>query len=92
MRLLALIAVVAVGLLWYVAIFHPNHIGPSVRRYCEYGSMSEPQFAGCLEHVTSKRIESLHTHAAQFAKGELAQCLADAGPICDDTPAPDDQP
>jgi hypothetical protein len=82
---MALTLAVVIGSLWYAATSHHPDDGPSVRRYCEYGSVSVPQFAGCLNHVTKQRIEALHTHAAQFAKGELDRCLADSGPICDDS-------
>jgi hypothetical protein len=82
---LVLVAVIAVGgaIAYGAIMLHPPR-EPSVARYCEYGSRSEPQFAGCLNHVTVQRIKSLNTHAAQFAKGEIASCLADAGPICHD--------
>jgi hypothetical protein len=53
-----------------------------LRRYCEYGVVSRAQLAGCLDHVTDSQIDRLQTDAARFARGDLWQCLSDAGPFC----------
>jgi hypothetical protein len=80
--------VVAILLLAGVAVWVYAHrdtgTGTSLRRYCEYGSVSEAQFAGCLNHVTEDQINARNTDAARFAKGKLDACLATAGPICDE--------
>ena len=53
-----------------------------LRDYCEYGAVSSAELQGCLNHVSDAAIYRLQTDAAQFARGELTQCLADAGPYC----------
>jgi hypothetical protein len=40
------------------------------------------KLAGCLDHVTDGQINRLQTDAARFARGDLWQCLSDAGPFC----------
>jgi hypothetical protein len=53
-----------------------------LRKYCEYGVVSKAQLAGCLDHVTDSQIDRLETDAARFSRGDLWQCLSDAGPFC----------
>jgi hypothetical protein len=50
--------------------------------YCSYGTVSRAQVAECEERVSSSYIDSLHTNAARFARGELEECLGDSGPFC----------
>ncbi len=50
--------------------------------YCRYGAVSNAQLQGCLDHVTTDRINELHTNAARFATGGLESCLGDSGPFC----------
>jgi hypothetical protein len=57
--------------------------GPSIVDYCEYGSVSQAQLDGCIEHVTTEDIRRLSTHAALYAESGLDECLADAGPFCE---------
>jgi hypothetical protein len=64
--------------------------------YCRYGVVFSTELQGCLDHVTTGRIDHLDTNAARFARGQLKSCLADAGPFCAqalavrDAPTPDD--
>lgn len=53
-----------------------------IEAYCSYGSISEAQLEGCMEHVTDADIESRTTNAAEYARGDLDECLYDAGPFC----------
>lgn len=55
-----------------------------VEAYCSYGAVSEAQLDGCLDHVTEDDFANLDTHAAEYARGELDECLEDSGPFCDD--------
>ena len=50
--------------------------------YCSYGAVSDAQLDGCLNHVTDEVIDRRDTNAARFAKEQLHECLADAGPFC----------
>lgn len=50
--------------------------------YCQYGSVSQAQLEGCYFHVHIREIEGRNTNAAQWARGELDECLSDAGPFC----------
>jgi hypothetical protein len=52
-----------------------------VTTYCSYGAVSQAQLDGCEQHVTNY-IDGLSTNASRYARGELNQCLADAGPYC----------
>lgn len=52
--------------------------------YCRYGAVSQAQLEGCLDHVTTKRVDHLKTNAARFAQGQLQACLSDSGPFCAD--------
>jgi hypothetical protein len=51
--------------------------------YCQYGGVSVAQLRGCYMHVHIGEIEGRDTNAARWARGELDECLADAGPYCD---------
>jgi hypothetical protein len=53
-----------------------------VVRYCEYGSVSQEQLNGCIEHVSSGDVEGRDTNAARYARGEIDSCRSDAGPFC----------
>jgi hypothetical protein len=61
--------------------------GVLVTRYCNFGSVSEAQFAGCLEHVTPEQIRHRATPAARFARGEIT-CAQGGGPDCNDDIGP----
>lgn len=50
--------------------------------YCQYGAVSAAQLRGCYMHVHIGEIEGRDTNAAKWARGELDECLADAGPYC----------
>jgi hypothetical protein len=54
-----------------------------VSAYCHYGAVSEAQLNGCIDHVGTEQIDRLDTNAARYARGELDECLADAGPFCE---------
>ena len=56
--------------------------GDPVARYCEYGSVSQGQLDGCKSHVSESDFSASSTDAARYARGELSDCLADAGPFC----------
>lgn len=58
--------------------------------YCNYGVVSKAQFEGCMHHASEATIESSNSHAARFARGELQDCLSDAGPFCAQALAYDD--
>ena len=53
-----------------------------IYRYCSYGSVSEAQLDGCVDHVKPGEILDLRTNAARFARYEITRCLYDAGPFC----------
>jgi len=52
--------------------------------YCAYGAVSEAQLAGCESHVEESDIDELDTNAAEYSRGELDECLDDAGPFCEE--------
>jgi hypothetical protein len=54
----------------------------TITAYCQYGSASKAQMEGCYFHVHLGEIEGRDTNAAKWAKGELDECLDDAGPYC----------
>lgn len=54
----------------------------TITTYCQYGSVSTAQMEGCYFHVHLGEIESRDTNAAKWARGELDECLKDAGPYC----------
>lgn len=41
-----------------------------VEEYCAYGSVSQAQEDGCVEHVTADEIDALDTPAARYARGQ----------------------
>jgi len=53
-----------------------------IATYCEYGAVSRAQLEGCYFHVHVDEIEGRDTNAADWARGDLEECLADAGPFC----------
>ena len=57
--------------------------GDLVTGYCSYGSVSQAQLEGCIEHVTPRTVDSYSTNSARYARGTLDSCLADAGPFCE---------
>ena len=57
--------------------------GDVVHDYCAYGAVSEAQLEGCETHVDEATVDSYDTNAAQYARGELDECLQDAGPFCE---------
>jgi hypothetical protein len=54
-----------------------------VEAYCSYGAVSEAQLQGCIENVTADEVDGYDTNAADYARGELDQCLEDSGPYCE---------
>jgi hypothetical protein len=50
--------------------------------YCVYGSVSEVQYDGCLQHVSLEEVLHRHTDAAEYAMGNRTTCGYDAGPGC----------
>ena len=64
-------------------------IGDPVERYCSYGAVSEAQLQGCLSNVTEDEIYPLTTNAAEYSRGQILTCEADAGPFCEGPPEPD---
>jgi len=61
----------------------------SVEAYCSYGAVSERQLAGCIDHVTENDFGDLNTEAARYGRGEIDECMADAGPFCGEDEAVD---
>lgn len=55
-----------------------------VAEYCAYGAVSDAQLAGCESHVEESDIDALDTNAAEYSRGNLNECLDDAGPFCED--------
>ena len=54
-----------------------------VADYCSYGAVSAAQLQGCIDHVSDATVESYDTNAAQYARGDLDDCLEDSGPFCE---------
>ena len=54
----------------------------TVDDYCSYGATSVPQYRGCVDHVSREDVEAIDSNAARYARGEIDECLADAGPQC----------
>jgi len=54
-----------------------------VEDYCAYGAVSQAQLDGCIDHVTPQTVDDYDTNAAEYARGELEECLGDAGPFCE---------
>jgi hypothetical protein len=50
-----------------------------VTAYCSYAAISSEQLAECVEHVRVQQILRDDTNAGRYARGELDQCLGDAG-------------
>jgi ABC-type Fe3+-siderophore transport system permease subunit len=57
--------------------------GGHLYSYCAYGAVSRAQLQGCLDHVKDRSIDDMTTNAADFANRRLDECLADAGPFCE---------
>jgi|ERR1044072_377033 hypothetical protein len=57
-----------------------------VQAYCSYGAVSRAQLEGCIDHVSAAEALDYDTNAGAFARGELEECLADAGPFCETRP------
>lgn len=45
-----------------------------VEAYCAYGSKSEAQYRGCVEHVTIERVNAANTAAGRYARGDGSDC------------------
>jgi hypothetical protein len=81
----------AAGALLWLASFvvlpvyaaYKSHQHGSLADYCHYGSVSKAQFEGCMRHADGDAIYRLDTNAAQFARRDLEECRADAGPMCE---------
>lgn len=55
----------------------------TVEAYCSYGAVSQEQLDGCVSHVTEEVVDGYDTNAARYARGEIDDCRADAGPFCE---------
>jgi hypothetical protein len=53
-----------------------------VTRYCNYVAQTEEAFQPCLDANRDRAFLSEDSNPARYAKGELTECLADAGPRC----------
>jgi hypothetical protein len=53
-----------------------------VGAYCFYGAVNVPQLRGCVAHASPSEIARLDANAAEYARGELDDCLTDVGPFC----------
>lgn len=53
-----------------------DYDGRLVYNYCEYDTVSQAQFEGCLEHVTADEIRDRDTEAARAAR-ELTDAEAE---------------
>jgi len=53
-----------------------------VTRYCNYVAQTEAEFQPCLDDNRDRAFLSEDTNPARYAKGELKECLDDAGPRC----------
>ena len=55
-----------------------------VEDYCSYGAVSQAQLDGCVDHVTEGEVNAYDTNAGRYARGELDECLEDAGLFCEE--------
>lgn len=53
-----------------------------VANYCAYGASSWRQFQICIFNTDAAQISRLKTNAARYGRGELVDCLSDAGRFC----------
>lgn len=53
-----------------------------IANYCSYGATTWGELQQCFFHADVAEIKRLKTNAAQFGRGELADCLADSGQFC----------
>lgn len=53
-----------------------------VTRYCNYVAQTEAAFQPCLDDNRDRAFLAEDTNPARYAKGELTECLDDAGPRC----------
>jgi hypothetical protein len=60
----------------------PTHTSDPVAAYCQYGAVSPGQLEGCEMHVSRTRALAAHSNAGRYARGDLEECLVDAGPFC----------
>jgi hypothetical protein len=60
----------------------PESCSLEVELYCRYGAESLRQQADCEDAVTWDQVKQSGTNAARYARLELTECLADAGPLC----------
>lgn len=54
-----------------------------MRRTAGTARNSQAQLGGCLDHVEWDDIRDSDSNAARFARGEIDDCLSDAGPFCE---------
>lgn len=53
-----------------------------VTRYCNYVAQTEAEFPPCLDANRDRAFLSDESNPARYARGELTECLDDAGPRC----------
>lgn len=53
-----------------------------VTRYCNYVAQTEEAFQPCLDDNRDRAFLEEDTNPARYARGELTECLEDAGPRC----------
>ena len=63
-----------------------EHESLLVLRYCNYGSVSAAQLAGCTHHVYRVNVldyarRAYPTNAASYAVGDRTDCGSDSGPF-----------
>lgn len=58
--------------------------GGYIADYCAYGAVSQAQLDACIDHVDASEIDASKSTAARFARREFDECLASAGPFCED--------
>lgn len=53
-----------------------------VTRYCNYTAQTEADFEPCLDRNRDRGFLKTNTNAARYARGDIDECLSDAGPRC----------
>lgn len=66
---------------WFMG-YEQRQPGRELYDYCAYGSVSQAQLQGCMEHVTLSHIDELETPAARFARAATGECGIGSGPYC----------
>ena len=59
-----------------------SHDRLSVHDYCGYAAAGKAQLERCLDRTAPNDLKGFDTNAGRFGRGELEECLADAGPFC----------